>query len=74
MERPTAGLSQQSGEAGGSLTLEAQGSGGSSPDNDGTGRHRQTARVLEQDGSLRGHIYFHLGDDSSFRARRAEEP
>ena len=30
--------------------------------------------VLEQDGSLRGHIYFHLGDDSSFRARRAEEP
>jgi len=47
MERPTAGLSQQSGEAGGSLTLEAQGSGGSSPDNDGTGRHRQTARVRQ---------------------------
>jgi hypothetical protein len=28
--------------------------------------------VLEQDGSLRGHIYFHLGDDSGFRAVRAE--
>jgi len=29
--------------------------------------------ALEQDGSLRGHIYFHLGDDSGFRAVRAEE-
>lgn len=28
--------------------------------------------VLEEDGSLRGHIYFHLGDDSGFRAVRAE--
>ena len=28
--------------------------------------------VLEQDGSLRGHIYFHLGEDSGFRAVRAE--
>ena len=27
--------------------------------------------VLERDGSLRGHIYFHLGDDSAFRAVRA---
>ena len=27
--------------------------------------------VLERDGSLRGHIYFHLGDDSGFRAVRA---
>src|SRR3990172_10272335 len=26
--------------------------------------------VLEQDGSLRGHLFFHLGDDSSFRALR----
>ena len=26
--------------------------------------------VLEDDGSLRGHIYFHLGDDSGFRGRR----
>jgi hypothetical protein len=26
--------------------------------------------VLEQDGSLRGRIYFHLGDDSSFHAVR----
>ena len=42
-----AGLSQQAGEAGGSLTLETQGEGGSSPDNDGTGRHRQTARVRQ---------------------------
>ncbi len=28
--------------------------------------------ALERDGSLRGHIYFHLGDDSGFRAVRAE--
>ena len=27
--------------------------------------------TLEPDGSLRGHIYFHLGDDSVFRAVRA---
>ena len=27
--------------------------------------------ALERDGSLRGHIYFHLGDDSAFRAVRA---
>lgn len=27
--------------------------------------------TLEPDGSLRGHIYFHLGDDSGFRAVRA---
>jgi hypothetical protein len=26
--------------------------------------------ALEEDGSLVGHIYFHLGDDSGFRARR----
>jgi hypothetical protein len=24
--------------------------------------------VVEEDGSMRGHIFFHLGDDSSFRA------
>ncbi len=35
-----------------------------------SGRGRAT---LERDGSLRGHIYFHLGDDSAFRAVRAEE-
>src|SRR5829696_7842356 len=29
--------------------------------------------VLEGDGSLRGHIYFHLGDDSGFRAARAKD-
>ena len=27
--------------------------------------------ALEEDGSLRGHIWFHLGDDSGFRAVRA---
>ena len=27
--------------------------------------------TLDPDGSLRGHIYFHLGDDSAFRALRA---
>jgi hypothetical protein len=42
---PTAGLSQQFGEAGGSLTLETQGTGGSSPDKAGTGQHRQMAGV-----------------------------
>ncbi len=26
--------------------------------------------VVKEDGSLRGHIYFHLGDDSGFRAER----
>lgn len=29
--------------------------------------------ALEADGSLRGHLYFHLGDDYGFRAVRAEE-
>lgn len=29
--------------------------------------------VLEQERSLRGHIYFHLGDDSGFRAVSAED-
>ncbi len=47
MEGPTCGLSQQAAEAGGSLILETQGWVGSSPDNDGTGRHRQTARVRQ---------------------------
>jgi hypothetical protein len=27
--------------------------------------------TLEPDGALRGHLYFHLGDDSGFRAIRA---
>jgi len=47
MKGPTSGLSQQAGEAEGSLTLEAQGRTGSSPDNDGTGRHRQTTWVRQ---------------------------
>jgi len=29
--------------------------------------------VLADDGSLRGHLYFHLGDDSGFRAVRVGE-
>lgn len=29
--------------------------------------------VLEEDGSLWGHIFFHLGDDSAFRAERTGE-
>ena len=29
--------------------------------------------VREDDGSLRGHIYLHLGDDSGFRAEPADE-
>jgi hypothetical protein len=41
------GLSQQPGEAEGSLTPEARGKVASSPDNDGTGRHCQTARVRQ---------------------------
>lgn len=27
--------------------------------------------ALEEDGSVRGHVYFHLGDDSGFKAVRA---
>jgi hypothetical protein len=45
VERPTSGLSQQAGEAEGSLTPEVRGRVASSPDNDGTGRYCQTARV-----------------------------
>jgi hypothetical protein len=41
------GPSQRVAEAGGSLALEAQGVGGSSPDNDGAGRYCQTARVRQ---------------------------
>src|SRR4029450_2369427 len=37
------GVSQLAGEAGGSLTWEASGRVGSSPDNDEAGRHPQTA-------------------------------
>ena len=41
------GPSQRVAEAGGSPALEAQGAGGSSPDNDGTGRYCQTVRVRQ---------------------------
>lgn len=41
---------------------------GGSDDDDHTSGHGWA--VLEEDGSLRGHIYFHLGDDSGFRAVR----
>jgi len=47
VERSNGGPSQRVVEAGGSPVLEAQGTGGSSPDNDGTGRHCQTARVRQ---------------------------
>jgi hypothetical protein len=46
-ERSNGGPSQRVAEAGGSLVLEAQGAGGSSPDNDGTGRYCQTAWVRQ---------------------------
>ena len=41
-------------------------------DDDGDRASGRGWAVLEQDGSLSGHIYFHLGDDSGFRAVRAE--
>jgi hypothetical protein len=44
-ERSNGGPSQRVVEAGGSLALEAQGVGGSSPDNDGTDRYCQTVRA-----------------------------
>jgi hypothetical protein len=46
-ERSHGGPSQRVAEAGGSLVLEAQGAGGSGPDNDGTGRYCQTAWVRQ---------------------------
>jgi hypothetical protein len=46
-ERSNGGPSQRVVEAGGSLALGAQGVGGSGPDNDGTGRYGQTARVRQ---------------------------
>jgi hypothetical protein len=46
-ERSNGGPSQRVAEAGGSPALEAQGLDGSSPDNDGTGRYCQTARVRQ---------------------------
>jgi hypothetical protein len=45
LEGPSAGLSQQFGEADGSLTPEVRGRAGSSRDNDGARRHCQTARA-----------------------------
>jgi hypothetical protein len=46
-EGSAAGLSQQPGEAGGSLIRETPVRVGSSPDDDGTGRYCQTARVRQ---------------------------
>ncbi|MGQ0668145.1 MAG: hypothetical protein ACT4PO_00470 [Actinomycetota bacterium] len=42
-------------------------------DDDGDRASGRGWAALAGDGSLRGHIYFHLGDDSGFRAVRAEE-
>jgi hypothetical protein len=47
IEISNCGPSQRVAEAGGSLVLEAQGVGGSSPDHDGTGRYCQTVRVRQ---------------------------
>jgi hypothetical protein len=47
MEEPTCRLSQQPAEAGGSPGRGDAGAGESSLDNDGTGRHCQTARVRQ---------------------------
>ena len=47
MQGPTNGLSQQPVEAGGSLTLGAQGEGGSSLDNDRVEWHLQTLHVWQ---------------------------
>ncbi len=41
-------------------------------DDDGDRANGRGWAVLQQDGSLSGHIYFHFGDDSGFRAVRAE--
>lgn len=45
VQGPTSDLSWQIGVAEGSPELEVRRRAGSSPDNDGTGRHYQTARV-----------------------------
>jgi hypothetical protein len=47
VEISNGGPSQRVAEAGGSPVLEAQGVGGSSPDNDGTVRYCQTGRVRQ---------------------------
>ena|SRR5205807_9825220 len=47
MKGPTSGLSQQVGEAEGSLILGAQGRVGAALDDDGTERHCQTVRVRQ---------------------------
>ena len=54
MKGPTSGLSQQPGRSWGQLDLGGARKGGSSPDNDGTGRYCQTARVRQarQDGGM----------------------
>lgn len=41
-------------------------------DDDGDPASGRGWAVLESDGSLRGRIYVHLGDDSGFHAMRAE--
>src|SRR4051812_47511504 len=46
-ERSNGGPSQRVAEAGGSPVLEARDTGGSSPYDDGTGRHCQTAWVRQ---------------------------
>jgi hypothetical protein len=47
MKEPISGLSQQVGEAEGSLAVEAHGKVGAALDKDGTGWNCQTARVRQ---------------------------
>jgi hypothetical protein len=62
VEISNGGPSQRVAEAGGSPGLEAQAVGGSSPDNDGTGRYCQTARVrlARREGVARANQWLNL--------------
>lgn len=42
-------------------------------DDDGDSAHGRGWATLANDGSLHGRIYFHMGDDSGFRAVRANQ-
>lgn len=43
-------------------------------DDDGDRATGRGWAMVESDGALRGHLYFHLGDDSGFRAVRDGAP
>ena len=42
-------------------------------DDDGEPAHGRGWATLANNGSLHGHMYFHMGDDSAFRAVRADQ-